>query len=246
MTLKTTGAEVVEADGKNLLVRILWREGGLRGESLRIVHPVSRVERALFRKSRLSPGMLKRVSVLAYLLIPVLIFLNVVVPRFPAIPYVLVLAVSIILLGVALTAGFWFFFGAGMVDRLQEYPLRAMKAPAVPAPDWWGQQTTAITPEAIHAFQAAFLAREVDQERIHSGEVLQGQFTPTQQSYRSLANGLAYLAEHKRHLTELLTTESLAEDHIREMFRVAEEPAIPASTVNRTDAGDVRAWAKSA
>lgn len=246
MTLKTTGAEVVEASEKTLLVRIHWRDGGQRGESLRIVRPVSRIERFLFAKDRLSPGMLKRVSILAYLLIPVLIFLNTVVPRIPSIPYLLVLGVSLILLIVALTAGFWFFFGAGMVDRLQDAPLRAMKAPAVPAPDSWATRVDEVTPEAIHAFQVAYLAREVDVERIRHGEVLRGRFTPTQQSYRSLVVGLAYLAEHKRRLTELLAVESLDAAHLAEMLRVANEPAIPAKTTSASDADDVRSWARSA
>lgn len=246
MTLKTTGAEVVEADGKNLLVRIRWRDGTQVGESLRIVRPVSLIERTLFRKDRISPRMLKRTSVLAYLLIPVLIFLNTVVPRIPGVPYLLVLGVSAVLLGVALTAGLWFLFGAGMVDRLQENPLRAMKAPAVPVPDWWIDRTEEVTPKAIRALQAAFLAHEVDQERIRSGKVLQGRFTPAQQSHQSLEVGLAYLAEHKRHLADLLSRESLAEDHLQEMLRVAEEPAIPSKVTSRADAADVRAWAKSA
>lgn len=246
MTLKTTGAEVVEASGKTLLVRIHWRDGGQRGESLRIVRPVSRIERFLFAKDRLSPGMLKRVSVLAYLLIPVLIFLNTVVPRIPTVPYLAVLALTFILVIVAFTGGFWFFFGAGMVDRLQENPLRAMKAPAVPCPDWWVSRMDEITPEAIRAFQAAYLAREVDAERTRRGEVIRGRFTPAQKSYRSLEIGLGYLAEHKRHLTELLAKESLEEGHISEMLRVAEEPAIPAKVASASDADDVRSWARSA
>lgn len=246
MPVKTTGAEVVTSTDKATLVRIHWRNGNERGESLRIVHPVSSVERFLFRKNRLSPTMLKRVSVLTYLLIPVLIFLNTVVPRIPSIPYLLVLAVSLILLIVACTAGFWFFFGAGMVDRLQETPLRAMKAPAVPAPDWWTARADEVTSEAVRAFQVAYLAREVDAERIRHGEVLRGRFTPAQQSYRSIGIGVGYLAEHKRRLTELLSTGSLEAGHFREMLRVAEEPAVPAKTISASDTDDVRAWARSA
>lgn len=246
MTLKTTGAEVVEASEKALLVRIHWRDGGQQGESLRIVRPVSRIERFLFSKDRLSPGMLKRVSVLAYLLIPVLMLLNTVVPRIPTVPYLAVLALTFILVIVAFTGGFWFFLGAGMVDRLQENPLRAMRAPAVPCPDWWVSRMDEITPEAIHAFQVAYLAREVDAERTRRGEVIRGRLTPTQKPYRSLEIGLGYLAEHKRHLTELLAKESLEEVHISEMLRVAEEPAIPAKVTSASDADDVRSWARSA
>lgn len=246
MTAKTLGAEVIKRTDTALLIRIPWRDGNQRGQSLRIVHPVSPIERALFRDDRITPTMLRRVSVLAYLLIPVLIFLNTVVPRIPSIPYPLVLGVSLILLIVALTAGFWFFFGAGMVDRLQDAPLRAMKAPAVPVPDSWATRVDEVTPEAIHALQVAYLAREVDVERIRHGEVLQGRFTPAQQSYRSLEIGLAYLAEHKRRLTELLAVESLDAEHLAEMLRVANEPAIPAKTTSASDADDVRSWARSA
>ena len=246
MTVKALGAEIVKKTDTALLIRIPWRDGYMRGQSLRIVRPVSPIERFLFRDNRLSPAMLRRVSVLAYLLIPVLILLNTVVPRFPSIPYPLVLGASLILLIVALTAGFWFFFGAGMVDRLQDAPLRAMKAPTVPAPDSWSARVEEITPEAVHAFQVAYLAREVDRERICHGKVLQGRFTPAQQSYRSLEVGLAYLAEHKRRLTELLELESLDAEHLAEMVRMAKEPAIPVKTTSASDADDVRSWARSA
>lgn len=247
MTLKTTGAEVVKsADDDALLARILWREDAQRGQSLRIVRPMTPIERFLFRQDRLSPAMLRRVSVLAYLLIPVLIFLNTVVPRIPTIPYVAVLIVSALLLVVALIAGFWFFLGASMVDRLQENPLGAMKAPATPAPDWWAQRMDDVTPEAIRAYQWAYLSREVGEERAREGEVLRGKFTPAQQSYRALTLGLGYLSEHRKRLTELLGTESLTEDHLQEMRRVADTPSIPTKITSASVAHEVRDWARNA
>lgn len=245
MPVKTIGAEVVSSFDKADLIRIRWKNDGERGVSLRIAHPVSVIERFLFRKDRLSPGMLKRVSVLAYILIPVLIFLNTVIPRIPAIPYLAVLAVTAILLAVALAAGFWFFFGAGMVDRLQENPLRAMKAPAVPVPDSWASRMDEVTQESVRALQKAYLAREVDVERARTGEVLRGQFSPGQESHRALTLGLGHLAEHKRHLTELLAAESLDAAHVKEMRRVAEELSIPTKIATSPIAEEVRDWVRN-
>ena len=244
MTLKTVGAEVVERFGQDVLVRIRWRDSVQAGECLRIVRPVSKVERFLFTRNRLSPGVLRRISVLACLLIPVLILLNTLVSHVPGVPYIFSAGVTVVLLSAGLVSGSWFLFGAGMVDRLQDDPLRAMKAPAVPVPDWWIDRMEEVTPMAVRAFQSAFLAHEVDQERIRSGEMLQGQFVPSQPSYRSLGAGVAHVVEHRRRLGELLSRELLTEEHCREMLRVAEEPAVPAHVAGRTDAADVRAWVR--
>lgn len=245
MSARTIGAEIAGPPGQTMLVRTLWKDNGERGESLRIAHPVSSIERFLFAKDRLSPRTLRRVSVLAYLLIPVLILLNTVVPQIPAIPYLLTLSLTLILFAIALTAGAWFFFGAGLTDRLQDNPLRAMKAPAVPAPLWWTQQLDEVSTEAVTAYQKAYLAREVTEERIGRGRSLQGQFTPAQQSYRIIEVGLEYLTERKRRLTELLAVESLDGKHLQEMLRVAEEPGIPDSIIaNASVAEEVRDWVR--
>lgn len=245
MTLKVLGAEVAHAHGGTLIARILWKNDGERGESLRIVHPVSPIERFLFAKDRLSPRALKRVSVLAYLLIPVLIFLNTVPPQIPAIPYVAILIATALLFIVAITAGAWFFLGAGMADRLQENPLRAMKAPAVPAPLWWGQELDEVSTEAVTAYQKAYLAREVTEESIERGRSLQGKFTPAQRSYRTVEVSLEHLRERKRRLEKLLAVESLEGKHLQEMLRVAEEPGVPVSVLANTSvAEEVRDWVR--
>lgn len=245
MPVKTTGAEVVSSTEKATLVRIHWRDGGERGASLRIVHPYSFIERFLFRQDRLSPRVLKRVSLTAYLLIPVLIFLNTVVAHIQGVPYAAVLTLTAVILAVALASGVWFFFGAGLVDRLQGDPLRAMKAPGVPAPDWWVGREGEITDEGVRAFQRAYLAREADAERAREGEVLRGLIVPGQGGYSSLSLGLGYLAEHRRRLTALLSIESLDEEHFREMARVAEEAGVPADVASGVTAPGVRAWVKS-
>lgn len=245
MPVKTTGAEVVSSTEKATLVRIHWRDGGERGASLRIVHPYSFIERFLFRQDRLSPRVLKRVSLTAYLLIPVLIFLNTVVAHIQGVPYAAVLTLTAVILAVALASGVWFFFGAGLVDRLQGDPLRAMKAPGVPAPDWWVGREGEITDEGVRAFQRAYLAREADAERAREGEVLRGQFSPGQESHRALTLGLGHLAEHKRHLTELLAAESLDAAHVKEMRRVAEELSIPTKIATSPIAEEVRDWVRN-
>lgn len=244
MTVRTLGAEVVKRTDTDLLIRIPWRDGNQRGQSLRIVHPLSRIERFLFTKGHLTPRTLKRVSLLAYLLIPVLILLNTVVPQIPAIPYLLTLSVSAVLFVVALAAGLWFYFGASLVDRLEASPLRAMAAPAVPAPQWWSRRMDEVSPEAMEAHQRAYLAHAVTEERIERGRSLQGRFSPSQASYGVLALGLEFLTARRRRLAELLAVESVEEEHLAEMLRVAEAPGVPAERVVATApmTAEVRDW----
>lgn len=245
MAVRTLGADIERSYGKTMLTRIYWKtRDGERGESLRIAHPASSVERFLFTKNRLSPDTLKRVSVLAYLLIPVLILLNTVIAQTPQVPYVLVLGATFILLVVTVAASTWFFCGAGLVDRLQGNPVHALKAPAVPAPDWWGGHVEQVTGDAVTAYRSAYLAREVVKERIQRGLVLQGKFPPGQDS-RAVEVGLAHLREHKRGLTEALSVESLDEENARAMCQAAEEPCIPAGVTSGPVAGEVRDWMRN-
>lgn len=245
MPPKAHGAEVVRTYEKTLLARILWSDGGERGTSLRIVRPVSFVERTLFQNDRLSPRALKRASLTAYLLIPVLIFLNTVVPQIPGVPYLAVMVATLVLFGAALTAGLWFFFGAGMVDRLQGAPLTAMNAPAVPAPQGWSDHLDEVTQEAVTTYQRAFLAREVIVERVSDGHVLLGQFIPSQESYRSIEQALAHLYRHERRLSELLGTDSLDAGHLLELRRVSGEVSVPLSVISGPVADEVRDWVRA-
>lgn len=245
MPQRTLGAEVVHSHGQTHLIRILWKDGGERGTSLRIVHPVSFIERLAFTKDRVSPGSLKRAGVAAYILAPVLVLLNTVVPQIPGVPYSVVLIVSAVLLLVAVAAGLWFFLGAGLVDRLHDNPLHAMKAPAVPAPRPWGERLDEVSPEAVSAYQKAYLACEVVKERIAAGESLQGQFLPSQESYKGIEIGLAYLAERKRSLSEVLAVDDLTGEHIQRLTEVAEKPDLPDGIVPGAVADEVREWVRN-
>lgn len=245
MPSKAHGAEVIRTYEKTLLTRILWSDSGERNTSLRIVHPVSFIERTLFQNDWLTPKSLRKVSVIAYLLIPVLIFLNTVVPQIEGVPYLAVMVATFVLFGAALTAGLWFFFGASMVDRLQGAPLTAMKAPAVPAPQGWGEHLEELTEEAVTAYQRAFLAREVIVERVSDGHVLLGQFMPSQESYGIIEHALAYLYRHERRLSELLGIESLDEGHVLELRRVSGEVSVPLSVISGPVADEVREWVRA-
>lgn len=245
MPPKAHGAEVIRTYEKTLLARTFWSDGGERGTSLRIVRPFSLVERTLFRNDRLSPGVLKRVSLIAYLLIPVLIFLNTVVPQIPGFPYLAVMVVTLVLFGAALTAGLWFFFGASTVDRLQGAPLTAMKAPAVPAPQGWADHLGEVTEEAVTAYQRAFLAREVIVERISDGHALLGRFIPSQESYGSIEQALAYLYRHERRLSELLGSDSLDAAHVLKLRRVSGEVSVPLGVIDGPVADEVRDWVRA-
>lgn len=247
MPVKTFGAEVVATYDEATLLRTFWKNDGERGQSLRIVRPVSLPERLLVSGNRLSPSALVRASVLTYLLFPVLLFLNTIMAHVSWFPYLLVLILSGVLVAVGAVSGSWFVLGGGLVDRVQGNPLYAMKVPAVEAPDWWLPRVDEVTEDVVSAYQKVSLAKVLDEERIREGEILLGRFLPTQESHRVISVGLERLASHKRQLAELLAVESLSDAHAEKMARVASGPPVSLESTSESVAGEAREWlAKSA
>ena len=242
MPVKAFGAEVVATYDEATLLRTFWKSDGERGQSLRIVRPVSFSERFLVSGDRLSPGVLGRVSVLTYLLFPVLLFLNTIMAHVSWFPYLLVLILSGVLVAVGAVSGSWFVLGGGLVDRVQGSPLYAMKAPAVAVPDWWLSRVDEVSEAMVSAYQKAYLAKVLDEERIREGEVLLGRFLPTQESHHVVSLGLERLAGHKRQLAELLAVESLSDAHAEELARVASEPPVSLESTSGSVAGEAREW----
>lgn len=245
MTPKATGAETLASSGGTLLVRVHWKDGADTGHSLRIVRPLTLIEQTLFQDRRLSPKALKRASVVAYSLIPVVIALNAVAPQDSRFASVMVLGLTCAMILVALEEGVRYFLGAGLVDRLHAHPLTAMKAPATPAPLWWSERLEELPEDAITAFQRAYLALEVTDDRIREGESLLGQFLPSEPSYQRIEMGLDYLRARKKALTALLSTESFTPGHLREMVMLASERAIPEGVAKGSVADGVRDWVNS-